>query len=108
MTNEEQERLLAETLKELDTQQADVTRLANAWKNGDAATVERIVLQDLKSEPRLYQRMLVDRNRDWLPKIEALVAKGSRPFIVVGAAHLVGADGLLAMLRGRGFTIEQM
>lgn len=108
MTADEQERLLLETLKELDTQQADVTRLANAWKNGDAATVERIVLQDLKSDPRLYQRMLVDRNRDWLPKIEALVAKGSRPFVVVGAAHLVGADGLLAMLRGRGFSIEQL
>lgn len=108
MTNEEQERLLTETLKELDTQQADVTTLANAWKSGDAATVERIVLQDLKSEPRLYQRMLVDRNRDWLPKIEALVTKGGRPFVVVGAAHLVGADGLLALLRARGFTVEQL
>ena len=108
MTSDEQERLLAETLKELDTQQAEVTRLADAWKAGDAATVERIVLQDLKSDPRLYQRMLVDRNRDWLPKIEALVARGRRPFVVVGAAHLVGADGLLAMLRARGFTIEQL
>jgi uncharacterized protein YbaP (TraB family) len=108
MTNDEQERLLLETLKELDTQQADVAKLANAWKNGDAATVERIVLQDLKSEPRLYQRMLVDRNRDWLPKIEALLAKGSRPMVVVGAAHLVGADGLLAMLRARGFSVEQL
>ena len=108
MTNEEQERLLTETLKELDTQRADVTRLANAWRSGDVATVERIVLQDLKSEPKLYQRLLVDRNRDWLPKVEALVTRGNRPFVVVGAAHLVGADGLLAMLRARGFTVEQL
>jgi uncharacterized protein YbaP (TraB family) len=108
MTNDEQERLLAETIKELDTQRAEVTKLADAWKTGDAATVERIVLQDLKSDRRLYQRMLVDRNRDWLPKIEAIAAKGRRPFIVVGAAHLVGADGLLTMLRGRGYAIEQL
>jgi len=107
MTNEEQERLLAETLKELDTQQGEVTRLADAWKAGDVATVERIVLQDLKSDTRLYQRMLVDRNRNWLPKIEAIAAKGGRPFIVVGAAHLVGSDGLIAMLRGRGYAVEQ-
>lgn len=108
MTNEEQERLLAETLKELDTQQSEVTKLADAWKVGDVATVERIVLQDLKSDARLYQRMLVDRNKNWLPKIDALAAKGGRPFIVVGAAHLVGSDGLIAMLRARGYSVEQL
>jgi hypothetical protein len=108
MTLEEQDRLLAETLKELDTQQTAVTALADAWKAGDVPTVERFVLQDLRSEPRLYQRMLVDRNRDWLPKLEALFARRGRAFVVVGAAHLVGPDGLLAMLRARGYTVEQM
>src|SRR3984893_13891035 len=108
MTLEEQDRLLAETLKELDTQQTAVTALADAWKAGDVSTVERLLLQDLRSEPRLYQRMLVDRNRDWLPKLEALFARRGRAFVVVGAAHLVGPDGLLAMLRARGYTVEQM
>jgi uncharacterized protein len=107
MSKEEQENLLAETLKELDTQQTEVTKLADAWKVGDVATVERIVLQDLKSDTRLYQRMLVDRNRNWVPKIEAIAAKGGRPFIVVGAAHLVGSDGVIAMLRTRGYSVEQ-
>jgi uncharacterized protein YbaP (TraB family) len=52
--------------------------------------------------------MLVDRNRDWLPKLEALFARRGRAFVVVGAAHLIGPDGLLAMLRARGYTVEQM
>jgi uncharacterized protein YbaP (TraB family) len=108
MPMDEQDRLLAETLKELETQKGAVTTLANAWKAGDAATVEQIVLQDLKAEPRLYQRMLVERNRDWLPKLEALSARGTRAFVVVGAAHLVGPDGLLAMLTAKGYTIEQL
>jgi uncharacterized protein YbaP (TraB family) len=108
MPMEEQDRLLAETLKEMDTQKSSVMALANAWKAGDAATVEKIVLQDLKSEPRLYQRMLVDRNRDWLPKLEALAARGTRAFVVVGAAHLIGPDGLLEMLKAKGYAIEQL
>jgi uncharacterized protein len=108
MTAEEQDLLLAETLKELDTQKSAVTTLADAWKAGDAATIEKIVLQDLKSDPRLYRRMLVDRNRDWLPKLEATVARGSKAFVVVGAAHLVGPDGLLAMLTAKGYSIEQL
>jgi uncharacterized protein YbaP (TraB family) len=108
MTMEEQDKLLAETLKEIDTQKQAVTTLANAWKAGDTLTVEKIVLQDLKADPRLYERMLVDRNRDWLPKLEAIVARGVRAFVVVGAAHLVGPDGLLTLLKASGYSVEQL
>ncbi len=80
-----------------------MTTLADAWKAGDAPTVERIVLQELRKEPGMYQRLLVDRNKDWLPKIEALFARKGRTFVVVGAAHLVGSDGLLAMLKAKGY-----
>jgi uncharacterized protein YbaP (TraB family) len=108
MTNDEQDRLLASTLKELETQKASMTKLADAWKAGDAPTVERIVLQDLRREPRMYQRLLVDRNLAWLPQIDALTARPGRAFVLVGAAHLVGPDGLLALLRAKGYTIEQL
>ena len=107
MTNEEQDRLLAETLSEFDTQIAAVTELANAWRDGDADTVEQIVLRDLRKEPRLYESLLVDRNRDWLPAIEALFTRPRPAFVVVGAAHLVGQDGLVAMLESRGYNVEQ-
>ena len=108
MTLEQQERLLADTLKDVDTEMANVTRLADAWKAGDAPTIEGIVLQDLKADPQIYQRLLVDRNRTWLPKIEALFTRRGHAFVVVGAAHLVGPDGLLAMLRAKGYAVEQM
>jgi uncharacterized protein len=108
MPMDEQDRMLASTLKELDTEKSSVLKLADAWKAGDAATVERIVLQDLRQEPRMYQRLLVDRNRDWLPKIDALFTRRGRAFVVVGAAHLVGPDGLLTMLKAKGYAIEQM
>ncbi len=108
MTLAEQDRLLASTIKELDTQIPAMTELANAWRDGDTVTLERILLRDLKSEAALYQRLLVDRNRTWLPKIEALFSRRAPAFVVVGAAHLVGADGLVAMLRARGFTVEQL
>jgi uncharacterized protein len=105
---EEQDRMLASTLRELETEKAAVTTLADAWKAGDAATVERIVLQELRKEPRMYDRLLVERNQNWLPRIEALFARKGRAFVVVGAAHLVGPDGLLALLKAKGYAIEQM
>lgn len=108
MSMSEQDRLLASTLKDVDTEQANMSKLVGAWRNGDAPTVEQIVLSDLKNESALYQRVLVGRNKTWMPKIEALFARNGRALIVVGAAHLVGPDGLLSMLRAKGYTIEQL
>jgi uncharacterized protein len=107
MTAEQQDRMLAQTLKEIDTGKASVAKLTTAWKTGDADGVERLVLGNLKSEPVLYERLLVERNRNWLPKIEALFARKGNALVLVGAAHLVGPDGLLAMLKAKGYTIEQ-
>ena len=63
-----QDRMLAETLKELDTTQTERHHLGRRWKAGDVAGVERSCSQDLKSEPEMYQRLLVERNRTWLPQ----------------------------------------
>ena len=108
MTLEQQDRMLAETLKELATETAMVGKLGDAWKAGDVATVETMALADLKSDPQMYQRLLVERNNNWMPKIEALFARRGRALVVVGAAHLVGPDGLLAKLKAKGYTIEQL
>ncbi len=108
ISGEQQEHLLSSTLSELDTEISNVTRVAQAWKTGDAATIERVVLQDVKREPEIYQRLLVERNRLWLPQLEALFGRPGRAFVVVGAAHLVGPDGLITMLKAKGYRVEQM
>jgi uncharacterized protein len=101
-----QDAMLLESLETADTEQAEIKAIAAAWRAGDAAAVERIALAGMKDAPEVYQALLVDRNRRWMPKLEACV-QANRCFVVVGAAHLVGADGLIAMLRQRGFTLQQ-
>ena len=107
MTLEQQDHMLSETLKELDTEQANLLTMASAWKSGDMTEMERIVLPDMKNDPLMYQRLLVARNNNWLPKIEALFLRPQPSLVVVGAAHLIGPDGLLASLKARGYAIEQ-
>jgi uncharacterized protein len=108
MSMDMQDRLLSETLKELESTKASFTRMANAWRAGDAAEIERLVLRDLKAEPQMYERLLLERNRTWFPKIEALFARSKATFVIVGAAHLVGTDGLLQMLKAKGYKVEQL
>ncbi|HEX4346566.1 MAG TPA: TraB/GumN family protein, partial [Vicinamibacterales bacterium] len=76
-------------------------------KSGDMPAMERIVLPDMTNDPVMYQRLLVARNSNWLPKIEALFLRPRPSLVVVGAAHLIGPDGLLQSLKTRGYTIEQ-
>ena len=108
MSMDLQDHLLSETLQELETTKASVTKMADAWKAGDVPTIEQLVLKDLKAEPQMYDRLLIQRNRTWLPKIEALFSRPNPAFVVVGAAHLVGSDGLLQMLKAKGYKIEQL
>lgn len=107
MTMEQQGRMLAESLKDGDSERANVFKLTDAWKAGDVATVEAVVLSDVMDDPDLYQRLLVDRNRNWMPRLDAFLTRTGHTFVVVGAAHLVGPDGLVAMLKAKGYKVDQ-
>lgn len=106
LDKEMQESILRASVEGADSELKEVTAMANAWRAGDAATLERISLKSMKDAPRVYQMLILDRNRAWLPKIEACLETGNC-FVVVGAGHLVGADGLLASLQKRGYTVTQ-
>jgi len=101
-----QEALVAATFDGADTELTQVQRIAAAWKAGDAAPIERLLLSDMKGADAVYETLLVARNRRWVPQLEDCFAV-RRCFVVVGAAHLVGPDGLVAMLRARGYTVRQ-
>jgi uncharacterized protein YbaP (TraB family) len=69
--------------------------------------MERVALSDMKDSREVYETLLAGRNRRWVPKIEGCSQANQSCFVVVGAAHLVGPDGLLTLLKQRGFTVTQ-
>lgn len=101
-----QDALVNESLDGADAEIGQLRRIAAAWKAGDAVTVERILVDSMKDSPAVYQSLIVERNQRWLPKIDDCLAT-ARCFIVVGAAHVVGKDGLIELMRSRGYAIEQ-
>ena len=107
MSAAEQEALLRSTIEDLETQTSNVKTMADAWAKGDAASLEKLLLAGMKASPELYKRMLVDRNASWVPAVENCVAQKTSCFVVVGAAHLVGPDSLVAMLQKKGYKVEQ-
>jgi uncharacterized protein len=102
-----QEAMLRSVVADLDAQLANVREMADAWARGDTATLEKHLLAALKESPELYERLLVERNRNWVEPVERCLLQKTACFVVVGAAHLVGPDSLVAMLRKRGYVVEQ-
>jgi uncharacterized protein YbaP (TraB family) len=100
--------MLKATLDDVQAQVDSVDTIVTAWRNGDVATLDRLLLQSFRESPAIYQRLLVDRNRDWVPKIAQCEVEPRPCLVVVGGAHLLGPDGLVTLLGAAGFSLDQM
>jgi uncharacterized protein YbaP (TraB family) len=82
--------------------------ILNAWRKGDAETLSRNIRVAYSDFPAFADRLLGARNRRWIPKMESYLKSGQTYFVVVGAGHLGGSEGLLALLRARNYKLEQL
>ena len=101
-----QEQLLRTTLEELELSQGQLADLVSAWKRGDRPVIEKMTMAGLAGHPEAYAALIVERNLSWMPQLETCLARRAC-FVVVGAGHLVGPDGLLAMLEKKGYRVAQ-
>ena len=104
----DQESMLRQSLKEMDLVDKGLDQIVRAWSTGDVASLEALLLRGMREYPAVHQTIIVDRNRRWLPQIEKMIEQGESTLIAVGAAHLVGKDGVIELLKARGYTVEQM
>src|SRR5262249_16854306 len=101
-----QEDFVRQTLKELDQAEQEMNKLITAWTSGDTKTLEAILESD--PYPEIRDRLVTERNRNWVPKIEEFLQQDANYLVVVGALHLVGKDGVIERLRAKGYVPEQM
>jgi uncharacterized protein len=83
-------------------------KLKSTWKKGDADAVWQLVSEGFRDVPSLADRVVTRRNHKWIPKIEGFLQGNETYFVVVGAGHMGGPDGLLALLRQRGYKVEKL
>jgi uncharacterized protein len=102
-----QEQMLRSELAEMDTEKSSLRSILTAWQTGDAAAIEKMLLASFTTNPAAYTSLITERNRNWMPQLETCLRRSSPCFVIVGAAHLVGPQGLLAMLQQKGYRVEQ-
>ncbi len=103
-------RFLTGGLAEIDTATQELDALVNAWKAGDVDALTRLLIDDdLAIIPELYDALLKHRNANWAPEIDTLLKSETGTFLVaVGAAHLIGRDSVIEMLKPLGHPAERV
>lgn len=78
------------------------------WRDGEeSALIEHFVNDQMLYSPEIYQSLLVDRNREWLHAIRGYIDTPETELVLVGVAHLVGDDSLVALLENEGYELER-
>lgn len=101
--------MVRQTLEDVAEIPQRLQQLLSAWRAGDMSRLDELMLREMRQEyPAIFASLIVQRNEAWLPRIEAMLADEPVEFVLVGAGHLAGDEGLLAALRRRGCTLEQI
>ncbi len=99
---------LAQSLEEAALAPKMVDQMADAWVAGDIDRLDELVFDKMKQgAPELYDKLIVQRNRDWSERIAAMMAGAGTSFIAVGAGHLTGDHGVQALLAKRGLAVAR-
>ena len=97
--------LLVQSLDEIALGRSDLDRMTDAWMAGDLAVLEAKTVELKTSAPELYDLAFVRRNLDWCDQIAGIMKGAGTSFVAVGAGHMVGDQGVPAILTKRGFTV---
>lgn len=103
-----QSRWLLQSIVEGKRMETLIDEMVAAWRNGDVQFLEKELLREMDGFPELHNALLIDRNKSWVMPIMDLLDDRDDYLVIVGAAHLVGEDGVPDLLSKRGVRIRQL
>jgi hypothetical protein len=102
------EKLITESLEEAEDSPETFDAIVAAWRSGDEESLNELIVEQTAPNPRLREVLLTERNRNWIPEIEKHLATDRDVMFLVGAAHLVGDDSVIDLLREKGYEVMQL
>lgn len=110
LPDEVQALMLRDTIRTAPLTPGILARVAAAWEGGDAEAIAAVVLESA-SDPRfapIYEALFTVRNKAMTARLARLIDEPGTHFVVVGVGHVVGPEGIAALLARRGFLVRQL
>lgn len=99
---------LTMTLLSLSSMEKQIENLVESWQNQDIKRFEAITMEGIEedSQKDYFEKFYFKRNIAMTEKIESYLDQNEDYFVIVGAGHLVGEKGILALLKKAGYSIK--
>jgi hypothetical protein len=108
----QQELFLMSALLDLDLIREEMDNMISIWERGDAKGMEEMLRKGLREHPEIlpiYNKIFYERNKKMALKIEGFLDDGAENyFVIVGSGHLVGKEGIIQLLKDKGYFLEQL
>ena len=88
-----------------------LAQLMDSWRSGDEELMATLLLASVEEYPDLaplYDVLITQRNVKMSNRIDSMIRAGGTHFVVVGALHVIGEEGIVATLTRRGFRAERI
>jgi uncharacterized protein YbaP (TraB family) len=115
MPKETQVAMLESTIKGMrsGSLKRDLETMIDAWRTGNAEKMDEAATREMKAMPTHVSRELQDsmfdrRNRAMADKIVQMLGGSEVVLVGVGAGHMTGSTGLVALLKARGFGVRRL
>lgn len=96
------------SLEDLNNNKELFAELIESWRKGNSKDMEDQVSDFQTRYPKLYTKLLKNRNIVWVKKLENYLNTSETELVIVGAMHLYGKEGLIQLLRDKGYNVEQL
>jgi len=108
MSDKAQLDFLVSELDDADSAIGEFKQLLAAWYAGDVEKIDSLNNAELRDKhPDLFQILVVERKQKFTEQIRSVLAGGGVSFVAVGAGHLVGKEGVPAMLEKQGYKVTR-
>lgn len=108
MEASDQTAFLSQTLKDLEFAAKMANKMVTYWKQGDADNLYKLLFKSFEDYPQIEDRLLLQRNKDWVLKIEKMRKEKKDMIIIVGAGHLIGPGSVVELLKKNGYKVKQL
>jgi uncharacterized protein YbaP (TraB family) len=102
---EAQARMLVETIKGNSSGTAEFAQMVEMYKTKDINAMQNSIDSDAYGYGEYADVLLNNRNSNWIPVMSDIMRR-QPAFFAVGAGHLGGEEGVIALLRREGFRVE--
>lgn len=81
-------------------------KLIELYLGGDISAIERFIRLNLAGDPEQFESLITVRNKKMSQTLDSVLKIQSSFFCAVGAGHLAGADGIINLLRKKGYRLR--